>query len=117
MGVTIVDSLDSLLLMNLTDQYARARNWVDLELRFGTPAQHGVNVFETTIRVLGGLLSAFALTHDELYKTRALELGVALFPAFASPTGLPFGTIDLDQGNASNPSWCGGASSTSEAGR
>ena len=44
---------------------------------------------------MGGLLAAFALTGDELYKTKALELGVKLLPAFDSPTGIPYGYINL----------------------
>ena len=32
-----------------------------------------VNLFEITIRVLGGLLSAYHLTGDELFKIRAVS--------------------------------------------
>jgi hypothetical protein len=41
------------------------REWIAKSLRFGH--QHDINLFETTIRILGGLLSAFAMTKDNLY--------------------------------------------------
>lgn len=34
LGATIVDSLDTLWLMNLRQEFARARSWVATELRF-----------------------------------------------------------------------------------
>ncbi len=44
---------------------------------------------------MGGLLAAFALTGDELYKTKAYDLGKRLLPAFDTPTGIPYGHINL----------------------
>ena len=35
-----------------------------------------VSVFEVTIRFVGGLVSAYAMTGDDTYKTKALELAV-----------------------------------------
>jgi endoplasmic reticulum Man9GlcNAc2 1,2-alpha-mannosidase len=47
-----------------------------------------VNLFETTIRVLGGLLAAYHLSGgDKLFLYKALALGLRLSPAFRSPTG------------------------------
>ena len=47
-----------------------------------------VNLFETTIRVLGGLLAAFHLSGgDQLFLAKAAELGIRLEPAFDSPSG------------------------------
>ena len=56
MGATIVDSLDTLWLMNLTFEFSEARQWIDSDLKFGLETQDGVNLFETTIRVLGVVL-------------------------------------------------------------
>ena len=49
-----------------------------------------VNLFETTIRILGGLLAAFHLDdHSPLWLDRALELGLRMTPALTqSPSGL-----------------------------
>lgn len=44
-----------------------------------------VNVFETTIRVLGGLLAAFHLSGEEVLLQKADDLGRRLAKAFDSP--------------------------------
>lgn len=44
-----------------------------------------VNVFETTIRVLGGLLSAYHLSGESILLQRAETLGLSLANAFESP--------------------------------
>lgn len=62
-GVSIVDSLDTLLLLGLGPQFERAMDHINA-LNF-TQSQHDVApFFETTIRYLGGLLSAYALVED-----------------------------------------------------
>jgi len=52
---------------------------------------------------MGGLLGAYALTGDELYKEKALQLGYRLLPAFDSPTGIPYGYINLFTGVCMEP--------------
>lgn len=44
-----------------------------------------VNVFETTIRVLGGLLAAYHLSAEEALLAKATDLGLRLAKAFDSP--------------------------------
>lgn len=46
MGYTIVDSLDTLLLMGFDEEYERAREWVREELSFKVPGK--VNAFEVS---------------------------------------------------------------------
>lgn len=47
-----------------------------------------VNLFETTIRILGGLMSAFYLSGgDRVYLYKAVELGMRMTPGFHSPSG------------------------------
>ena len=55
--------------------------------------------FETTIRYLGGLLSAYELSGDRLMLERAVELGDWLLPAFGTKYGLPINRYVL----GSNP--------------
>lgn len=100
MGVTIVDSLDTMLLMGLhdTDEYRRAREWVSVSL--DTAPSRDISVFETTIRVLGGLLSAFSLTNDTMYLDRAEALGSHLLVAFDTKTGIPSSTVNLKLGKS-----------------
>ena len=60
LGLTLVDSLDTLLIMGLRDEFLEARNWVEKSLAVNPDMD--VNLFETTIRVLGGLLASFHLS-------------------------------------------------------
>lgn len=92
-GYTIVDTLDTILIMNLTDEYTRVHRWIDEELSFDIDGIY--NVFETNIRVLGGLLSAFYLTQDQLYLARSVDLADRLMSAFVTPSGLPVTMVNL----------------------
>ncbi|KAJ1969352.1 hypothetical protein H4R34_006171, partial [Dimargaris verticillata] len=64
-----------------------------------------VSVFETTIRVLGGLLSAHMYAtellgprHQDQLLSLAIDLADRLVPAFNTATGIPFNTISLSSG-------------------
>lgn len=93
-GYTVIDSIDTMLLMNLTDEYARARTWVEQHMDFDRDASF--NTFETTIRVLGGLLTAYDLTgHDQLYLDKAVDLAERMLPVFNTPSGLPTSMVNL----------------------
>ncbi|KZO96461.1 glycoside hydrolase family 47 protein [Calocera viscosa TUFC12733] len=94
-GYMIIDSLDTMVLMGLEEEYARAREWVESGLSFERGGKQ--NVFEVTIRVLGGLLSTYALKNDPLYLRRAEELAALLLPAFDTPSGIPLTLIDLKE--------------------
>ena len=57
--------------MGLEEEWREAREWVARSME---PAQDRyVNLFETTIRVVGGLLGAFHLSQDELFLHRAVR--------------------------------------------
>eukprot|EP00803_Ostreobium_quekettii_P009198 evm.model.scf_3184EXC.2 EVM.evm.TU.scf_3184EXC.2 scf_3184EXC:6154-8690(-) len=115
LGVTIVDALDTAIVMGLADAYAEARAWVASSLRFER-ASEGVSFFETIIRVLGGLLSAHYLTGDALFLERAVDLGDRLVGAYAaSPSGLPMATLNLTSLEAWNPEWGPNLTTLSEA--
>ncbi|ETW05192.1 hypothetical protein H310_04185 [Aphanomyces invadans] len=85
-GVTLVDSLDTLYLMDMHDEFQRARDWVALSMDFSHLGQDGntLSVFEIVIRQLGGLLSAYDLSQDDVFKHRAVELADLLLPAFSN---------------------------------
>ena len=53
-----------------------------------------VPFFETIIRYLGGLLSAYALSKDEMLLRRAEEMVKQLDPVFNSTTGLPYYAVN-----------------------
>jgi hypothetical protein len=81
-------------------------NGMDLLLKHLSFNQdYTVSVFETTIRVLGGLLSIHLLAEDFHNKGQlnnpyngqflhlAQDLGIRLLPAFSTPTGLPYSRV------------------------
>jgi len=78
----------------LNDEYSRARDWVTNKMTFDRDANF--NTFEITIRVLGGLLSAYHLSgQDPIYLEKAKELGNRILPTFDTPSGLPLSLINL----------------------
>lgn len=103
LGLTIVDSLDTIYIMGLNDgmniskliyvsifevfflyqlarkqfffrrvsEFSRARKWIEDSLMF--TMNRDVNLFEVTIRVLGGLLAAYHLSGDILFLNKAVS--------------------------------------------
>lgn len=88
-GVTAVDALDTMLLMGLEDEYKRALSIVNIA-NFTRSTTIPLPYFETIIRYLGGLLSAYALSGDRTLIDRADELATKLEIVFNEDTGLPY---------------------------
>ena len=96
LGITLLDSLDTMLLFGLDEQYERARHWVLEKLPEKIRLGGSVPFFEVTIRGLGGLLGAHALRPDGEMLAVAAQLGRALLPALSSsPTGIPLCGVHL----------------------
>jgi mannosyl-oligosaccharide alpha-1,2-mannosidase len=100
MAVTLVDSLDTLWIMGMKDEFYKARDYCRDQLRFDRVGS--VSTFETTIRVLGGLMSAYDLSHDNAFLDRARELGDRLSAAFQTSSGLPVPSVSLNSGTKGN---------------
>uniref|UniRef100_A0A8C2Y4K8 alpha-1,2-Mannosidase n=1 Tax=Capra hircus TaxID=9925 RepID=A0A8C2Y4K8_CAPHI len=64
-----------------------------------------VNLFESTIRILGGLLSAFHLSGDVLFLKKAEDFGNRLMPAFRTPSKIPYSIVNIGTGAAHPPQW------------
>lgn len=111
LGLTIVDALDTMIIMNLEENYLEARDWVNKSLSFTN--KKDVNLFEVTIRVLGGLLSAYHLSNDIMFLKKATDLGTRLLPCFKTLSGVPYSDINLGTLYAHSPKWSPD-SSTSE---
>ncbi|KIY98493.1 mannosyl-oligosaccharidealpha-1,2-mannosidase [Monoraphidium neglectum] len=93
LGLTIVDSIDTLLLAGLEAEYLEARHWVANRLKF---PEASVQLFEVNIRILGGLLSAYYLSGgDDAFLHKAEQLGERLLPAFNTGSGLPIPQITV----------------------
>ncbi|GJJ73398.1 endoplasmic reticulum Man9GlcNAc2 1,2-alpha-mannosidase [Entomortierella parvispora] len=110
-GFTIVDSLDTMWIMGLQKEFKEARAWVDTELSFDQEGE--VNLFETTIRVMGGLLSAYHLSQDRLFLNKAVDLADRLMGAFDTASGIPYASVHLKDGRGV-PGHEQGISTTSE---
>ncbi|KAI1243737.1 hypothetical protein MGN70_013603 [Eutypa lata] len=130
MGWIIVDALDTMILMNLTSRVSRAREWMSTTLTYDQ--DQDVSTFETTIRMLGGLLSAHYLSNEypalapladddpgavgeDLYLEKAKDLADRLVAAFDSPSGVPYASVNLGKFEGIPAHDEGGASSTAEA--
>ncbi|KAG8825522.1 mannosyl-oligosaccharide alpha-1,2-mannosidase [Serendipita sp. 401] len=112
-GYTIVDALDTLHIMGLHDEFAEAREWVANELSFDRDDKY--NAFEVTIRVLGGLLSAYHLSQDEIFLEKATDLGERLLAIFNTNSGIPLSFVNLAKREGLPDSDNNGLSSTAEA--
>jgi len=108
-GLTIIDSLDTLYLMDLKDEFAKAEKFVRDEFVFGGK----INVFEMNIRVLGGLLSTYTLTDNKLFLEEARKVGDKLLLAFQKR--IPCGVID-ERGNCGYQHRAGGRAINAEVG-
>jgi hypothetical protein len=75
LGMTLVDSLDTLWIMGMLDEFNEAKDWVAQNLDFNK--QGSTSVFEITIRVLGGLLAAFDLSGEKVFFKKLLSLLIA----------------------------------------
>ena len=56
LGLSLIEAMDTLWVMGLDAEFADALGWVKANLDFDKDGE--VSVFETSIRLLGGLLSA-----------------------------------------------------------
>ncbi|KAJ4846236.1 Alpha-mannosidase I mns4 [Turnera subulata] len=128
-ALTLIDSLDTLALLGDRERFTSSVDWIGKNLRFDI--NKTVSVFETTIRVLGGLLSAHFIASDYATGMRipsyndelldlAVDLGRRMLPAFDTPTGIPFGSVNLlhgvDEHESKVTSTAGGGTLTLEFG-
>lgn len=107
--MTPVDALDTMILMGLTEEADKTREYIENNLSFDQDIE--VKNFEITIRLLGGLLSSYQLTGDKRLLELADNLGNRLLPVFNSPTGMPYMYVNLKtgktRGEESNPAEIG----------
>lgn len=116
-GLTIVDALDTLLILGLEDEAGEARDWI-ASPALAFDADKNANVFESTIRVLGGLAAARELGGDTErgdLLAKALDLAEKLSPAFKTRTGIPIMDVNFKTGDPHHPKWTQ-KSSLAEAG-
>lgn len=89
-GATLVDSLDTLWIMGMKKEFSEAVSGLK-KIDFQTTKLSELNVFETTIRYMGGLLSAYDVSGHQysVLLKKAVELGDMLYHAFDTPNRMP----------------------------
>ncbi|GMT05600.1 hypothetical protein PENTCL1PPCAC_27774 [Pristionchus entomophagus] len=109
-SLTLIDTLDTLIVVGAYDEFEDAVKKVVENVRFDSDLI--VSVFETNIRVLGGLISGHLMAEllrgqqpqrlkwykDGQLLKMAVDLGDRLLPAFNTSSGLPFSRINLRHG-------------------
>jgi mannosyl-oligosaccharide alpha-1,2-mannosidase len=116
-GATLVDSLDTLWIMGLDQEFARAVS--DLrKIDYSTTSLDTISVFETTIRYIGGFLSAYDISgHDyPILLEKAVELGDMLYHAFDTPNRMPVTRWDWKNKAVGGPQEASRFSSLAEVG-
>ncbi|KAJ8937753.1 hypothetical protein NQ318_006616 [Aromia moschata] len=107
-SLTLIDTLDSLVVLGDLGEFEHAVNLIIKDVSFDNDVV--VSVFETNIRVLGGLLSAHILAdylqqRDGImpwYRGELLDMakdvGYRLLPAFNTTTGIPHSRVNMKYG-------------------
>ncbi|XP_054613816.1 ER degradation-enhancing alpha-mannosidase-like protein 3 isoform X2 [Dunckerocampus dactyliophorus] len=124
-SLTLIDTLDTLVVLNKLDEFEDGVKKAVADVRLDNDVV--VSVFETNIRVLGGLLGAHVMADllrqrggrmqwykDELLNM-ATELGHRLLPAFNTTSGLPYPKVNLRYGVQNRLSRTGTESDTCTA--
>lgn len=93
-AATLVDSLDTLWIMDEREQFISAIKDVEA-IDFGYTNMEKINMFETNIRHLGGLLSAWELSREDRILDKAKEVGEMLYRAFDTRNNMPLTRWDF----------------------
>jgi mannosyl-oligosaccharide alpha-1,2-mannosidase len=104
-GITLLDALTTLWLLDLKTEWDQAVEWLT-DRPQPTPGTHGMHsTFEMSIRGLGGLLGAYALSKQQIFLDNARRLADALLHAFNTPSGMPRSQVDVGTGATKWHSW------------
>lgn len=89
-AATLVDSLDSLWLLGMKDDFELAVKGCD-GIDFSHTEARDINIFETTIRYLGGFLAAYELSEKQYPSLlhKATEVADLIMSAFDTPNRMP----------------------------
>jgi mannosyl-oligosaccharide alpha-1,2-mannosidase len=97
LGLSIVESLGTLHVMGLDAELEQGVRWLSDHLSFDIDGE--IQLFESNIRLVGGLLSGYLATKEKRLLALARDLADRLMPGFVkSPTGLPYRFVNLRSG-------------------
>lgn len=115
LGLTRLDALDTMWLMDMKEEFQESVSWLDKHFYLDKNVR--VSLFEAMIRIVGGLLSAFDLSKDPSLLDKAKKFADRLMPAFSKhETGYPDPVINLETGASEGHQWTGGRVVLSEIG-
>ena len=116
-AATLVDTLDTLWIMGLKDEFEEAINAAK-DINFNLTSEETLNVFETTIRYLGGFLGAHDLTNGTypVLLQKATEVGDLLYCAFDTPNRMPATRWKWKEALAGEPQTAGDSTLIAEIG-
>ncbi|KIW11319.1 hypothetical protein PV08_10619 [Exophiala spinifera] len=116
-GATLVDSLDTLWIMDLRGEFEEAVAAVS-QINFRTSARKDIPLFETTIRYLGGLIAAYDISGAKypILLEKAVQLADVLLGAFDTPNHMPIGYYNWAPSYASQPHRAGAHTVMAELG-
>ena len=97
LGMMVVESADTLYMMGLKGEFDQAAEWIHTHLTFDL--DHYTSVFETIIRMLGGLLSGYALSGDRVFLEKAEDLADRLLKSYDGVLNHP--NVNLASGEGS----------------
>jgi len=96
-GLSIVEALDTLYVMELDDELGHCVDWLRTHLEFDVDGE--VEMFEANIRLVAGLISGYYVTRERFMLDAARALADRLFPCFTkSPSGAPYRFVNLRSG-------------------
>ncbi len=96
MLMTPVDAFDTFTMLGLTAEAREAKDIILTKLDFNVDNE--VQVFEITIRLLAGLITAYEMDGDKKFLALATDLANRMMPAFNTPTGMPCRYVHLQTG-------------------
>lgn len=97
--ISPIDAYSTLKLMGLDEEAAEIQRYVVDSLSWDKDID--AKVFEVDIRILGGLLSMYALSGDPKVLDKTVEFADRLLPAFHTATGIPTYHVNLRTGRQS----------------
>ena len=86
-GMTLIESLDTLWLLGMKDEFDEAVQWI--ATYFDMTSRDEVSIYEYDVRLLGGLLSAYELSKKPILLDKAIEVGDLILKAFDSRSSFP----------------------------
>ncbi|MGN6516109.1 MAG: glycoside hydrolase family 47 protein [Rhizomicrobium sp.] len=102
LALSIIEALDTLYVMGLDAEAEEGIRWIADNLDFDIDGE--VQVFETGIRIVGGLLAGWHGTKEKKLLVLAKDMADRLSPAFTkSPTGMPYRFVNLKTGAVRDP--------------